>query len=189
MSTVSTIIRLVAKSVAGLVVLAILVYLSLLLVNLNDAGPTDLTQQFRNSYASHPIPADSDNAFLTILGFSALPDDDPLTMGIARRDWMMSDDWKSGKTDDPLLMDYEPRADRPEAVTELAEACKDPGHGLALLEHRARHLCGGRHNSQRRAENTGSLQKNDSFRSGHCPCHHRSTSTPGSVIWPHQVHC
>lgn len=121
------IIRLVVKSVAGLAILAILVYLLLLLINLNDAEPTELTQQFRNSYASYPVPADSDNAFLSILGFSALPDDDPLTMGVARRDWMLSNDWKSRTTDDPLLMDYEPRARRSESVTNLAEACKDPG--------------------------------------------------------------
>jgi len=85
MSVARRIVTLTGKALLGIVIVIISAYGLLLLVNLNDAEPSTLTYELRQSYESRPAPEDSENAFLVVLGFSALPEDDPLTMGIARR--------------------------------------------------------------------------------------------------------
>lgn len=119
-------IRLLIKAVITAACIAALAYGSLLLINLKDAEPSELTKKMRLAYDSHPIPEDSENAFLIVLAFSALPESDPHDLGIARRDWIQSSAPEFDGADDPLLIDYEPRSDRPGEIVALAEVCKDP---------------------------------------------------------------
>jgi len=120
-------IRFSVRTVTVVAGIAAFAYGSLLLINLSDAEPSELTQELNRSYESYPVPEDAENAYLVVLGFSALQEDDPLAMGIVRRDWMQNAGPEFGSSDDPLLIDYQPRSERPEEVNVLAETCKDPG--------------------------------------------------------------
>lgn len=121
------IIRVSVRTVTVVAGIAAFAYGSLLLINLSDAEPSELTLELKRSYESYPVPEDAENAYLVVLGFSALPKDDPLAMGIVRREWMRNAGPEFGSSDDPLLIDFQPRAERPEEVNVLAETCKNPG--------------------------------------------------------------
>lgn len=98
-------IRILTRVLIATASILTLAYCSLLLINLSDAEPSELTKQLRLTFESYPVSEDAENAFLIALASSALPESDALEVGIARRDWIVSLAPGFDAGDDPLLID------------------------------------------------------------------------------------
>jgi hypothetical protein len=96
----------------GLVVVG---FVLLLAINWHDRAPSATVREFEKALADRPAVADTDNAYLMLLGFGAPPDKDPLAIGAARLDWIGA---RSGATGRDSSGDPLPNADDHSAVRE-----------------------------------------------------------------------
>jgi hypothetical protein len=87
MKIAKTIVKILAWLVAGLVVLAVVVYLFALAVNWNDQPPSAAATRLEQIPRERPPVADADNGYVYLAGFSVAPEEDPRVWGARRVAW------------------------------------------------------------------------------------------------------
>lgn len=107
--------------VGGVLALPVVLYLVVLLINLRDRPPSEFALRMESTYRHRPTVADSDNAFIYVMGFSVAQDADPYAMGLRRVEWLRNHA-EHPEAPDPLQgREYElPRAP---AIQKIREAC------------------------------------------------------------------
>lgn len=62
-------------------------YFVVLIVNWNDASPSETALRFKNNFNNRPFIADEDNAYVYVMGFTVNKDEDPREWGAKRISW------------------------------------------------------------------------------------------------------
>lgn len=87
MKIAKTILKILAWLIAGLVALAVVVYLVALVVNWNDQPPSEAAVRLERLPRERPPVADADNGYVYLAGFSVAPEEDPRVWGARRVAW------------------------------------------------------------------------------------------------------
>jgi hypothetical protein len=87
MKIAKTILKMLAWLIAGLVALAVVVYLVALVVNWNDQPPSEAAVRLAQLSRERPPAADADNGYVYLAGFSVASEEDPRVWGARRVAW------------------------------------------------------------------------------------------------------
>jgi hypothetical protein len=97
------VLRIVARSLAGIIAIAALFYLVALVVNRRDQPPSADVIHLRRVLSDRPPVADVENAFVYVLGIQAARDRDPQVEGARRMRWLAAANRGAAKlSGDPL---------------------------------------------------------------------------------------
>src|SRR5262245_25697464 len=100
--------------VGGLVGIAASIYVAAVVVNWQDEPPSPDALKLAALYEARPSLADSDNAFVYLLGFDTALGDDPRAMGVRRLAWLRTTNELSfDDADDPQTTHLEPSSADP----------------------------------------------------------------------------
>jgi hypothetical protein len=116
----------IAGSLLGVIITA---YLVAVAINLRDRPPSEEAIRLADAYRNRPPVADSDNAYVYLMGFSVAPEEDPFAMGLKRVSWMKraSEDGAALSEKDPIGERPDIRHRRPQLIQEFMEACRSGG--------------------------------------------------------------
>ncbi len=118
-------LKLILWGIGGVLSLVVIAYTVLLLANLEDRPPAAEIAILKSLQDdASPVVSDN-NSYLFMLGFEGPPDSDPLSTGIDRYEWMKMARPEFDGADDPLRDEYGFRADRSDAVSQLAKTCAE----------------------------------------------------------------
>ncbi len=107
-------------------------YLALLYINRADEPPSPAARQLASVIASRPVVADSDNAYVYLLGMTVPEDQAPAEWGQRRMDWAreVTAGTAQGETDGQYLewpgLNYDSWRAKGSLFVELRENCKTP---------------------------------------------------------------
>ena len=119
------IFKIILWGIGGVISLVLLAYTVLLLANREDRPPAAEIAILKSIQEdASPVVSDN-NSYLFMLGFAGPPDSDPMSIGIERYEWMKLAGPEFDGADDPLGDESGFRADRSDAVSQLAETCAE----------------------------------------------------------------
>lgn len=108
---------------AVLLLLLVAVYLVVLGINWNDQLPSTTSIEFQSSYDSRTQIADSENAYIYLMGFDVPEEEDPFEWGVKRIAWTHDEDREGFSLPGPIV---NITALRSKAESDLAQACVFP---------------------------------------------------------------
>ncbi|MET1078640.1 MAG: hypothetical protein ABWY06_11545 [Pseudomonas sp.] len=113
-------------SLGLLLVLVLLGYLLLVLINWRDEPPSPAALELSQRYQQRQPPADADNAFMYLMGFTAAAGMDPVEQGRVRLDWTrnalaqpLDQPWQ--EPEQPKIPDY--RSMRSNGLNQFVQSC------------------------------------------------------------------
>lgn len=114
--------------------LALIAYISLLIINWHDEAPQAAAIELEGIYAARPVPTDEDNAYVYLMGYSALPDQSPIEVGlkrIASQREALQQPWTEafGETEPDALSDTEQKL--PSKFKVLLDMCAEANEACA----------------------------------------------------------
>lgn len=115
--------RTIAWGVAGIAGVALVLCAITLLANTNDQPPSDAALKLRNMLESRNQVADTDNAYVFVLGFSSPAHMDPHVAGAQRLAWLKQRGYVASTQTD-LFPGVDLTKDQPKEIAQLAEACR-----------------------------------------------------------------
>ena len=122
----------VAWIFGGLVGIVVSTYIAAVVVNWRDAPPSPDALKLAALYETRPSLADSDNAFVYLLGFDAALGDEPRAVGARRVAWLRStNDAEFDSADDPQRTRLEPVSTDP-VVAQFLTVCGDDTRDCAV---------------------------------------------------------
>lgn len=124
MGVIRRILKISGWIVASLLGFGIAAYLVVVAINWRDRGPSEAAIRLSTAHRDRPALADEDNAFIYVLGFAALPADDPQLVGSRRAAWIQRDLEVTSAASDPLGTPPDYREARHPALKEFIAACR-----------------------------------------------------------------
>jgi len=117
------ILRILAKALAGLVTVVVLLYLIAVVINWRDEPPSESARKFARVIAERPAVSAADNAVAYAFGFSAPANENPVEVGARRMAWIESFTSETSTDSDPLRDGVDFVKDGSPAVASLKDVC------------------------------------------------------------------
>jgi hypothetical protein len=132
---ITKIARIIGWAMGGIVGLAMLLYLIVVAINWRDKEPSAAALRFESIYKDRPAIADSDNAYIFMMGFGVAPTEDPFAIGLKRKEWLTiaKHEVQLNLKDDPHPNSYDYKSNRTPETTKLLEHCV-PGKQTCAVE-------------------------------------------------------
>jgi hypothetical protein len=112
----------------GTLAIVVVAYLALVLINWRDEPPSEAALRLTALYENRPAIADTDNAYVYVIGFSVAPNGDPHEAGVRRVAWLnrIAEQAELSLVDDPIRNPHVAFDARPAAARQLAQTCGIP---------------------------------------------------------------
>jgi hypothetical protein len=119
-------LKVIGWSLAGIVGLAVVLYVIVLAINWRDREPSPEAIRFTNLYRDRPAVADQDNAYIYLMGFGVSREGDPREMGARRVAWIeqVNQTGHFDAKDDPLAQLHDLNKSRLPRHQEMVSSCR-----------------------------------------------------------------